>query len=484
MIRRLFRIAARIGAAASFPAVGPALAIALAGAVAPSAAAAVTRAPRTVLVPALPGALGGAIGAAAAGDTLVLAAGVHPGPVRVDRRVVLRGRPGAVVDGGGRGTVLAVVCDGVTVQDLEVRGSGSRVLTVDSGIQVIRGVGVVIRRVRLQDVLYGVYGERCDGLVVEDCDFRGRVTPRPVDAGDGDGNGIHLWYCRDPRITRNTVRSFADGVYLSFVNGASIEANLLEQNGRYGLHTMYCQTNTLAGNRFQRNVAGCAIMFSNRLRVVGNDFWRNRGPRTYGLLLRDCSDGEFRENRLVDNTIAVFMDGSNRNRFHRNLLQDDGWGMFIFASSADNEIAGNSFVNCDYPVALDMRRTSNRFDDGRNGNYWSENAPYDLDGDGTSDVPYSPVGAFAFLSKQFPDLSVLAKSPAVAALGVAERVVPALRPSDAVDRHPRLAPIAVTGTGMPLRRSAPAAASWGAAFGFSSLLGLGLAGLAGARRRA
>jgi nitrous oxidase accessory protein len=158
--------------------------------------------------------------------------------------------------------------------------------------------------------------------------------------------------------------------------------------------------------------------------------------------------------------------------------------MILFASCAANEVAGNAFLHNDYPVSLDMRRTTNRFDDGTRGNYWSENAPYDLDGDGRSDVPYSPVSAFSFLSKQFPDLAVLGTSPAASALTVAERVLPALRPSEAVDRFPRLTPVLARGTGKPLERPAPAGATWSARAGFGALLALGVAGLFGARRAA
>ena len=443
------------------------------------AAPAASPARAATFVPARPGALAAALAVCAAGDTLVLAAGTHPGPARVARPIVLRGEPGAAIAGDGTGSVLMIACDRVTLEDFEVRGSGHRVITIDAGIQVIKSTNVRIRRIRLRDVLYGVYGERCDSLRVENCDLAGRVAPLKE---DGEGNGIHLWYCKGPRLVANRERGFADGIYLSFVNGALVERNTLERNGRYGLHTMYCQENTLDGNRFTHNIAGCAIMFSNHLKVVRNDFWRNRGPRTYGLLLRDCSDGEFSDNRLVDNTIAVFFDGSNRNRFHGNLLEDNGWGLFIFASSASNEVAGNTFVHCDYPVALDMRYTTNRFDDGVLGNYWSDNAPYDLDGDGASDVPYSPVSAFAFLSKQFPDLSVLARSPAVAALSVAERVLPALRPSEAVDHYPRLVPIKVRGAGGTLARETDAGHARGGAAAFAGMLSLGLGGVIFARR--
>ncbi len=386
-------------------------------------------------VPAAPGAAARALQGAQPGDTLLLARGVHDGPLTIRTRVTLRGEPGATIDGGGQGTVLLVVASGTLLEDLALRHCGTRTITADAGIRVASAGGVTVRRVRMDDVLYGVYAERSPGLVIERCRLRGRTPPLHE---DGEGNGIHLWYTDGARLSGNDASNFVDAIYLSFADHARVEHNRLHDNGRYGLHTMYNQENRLTGNVFEHNIAGCALMFSNHLVAEDNDFVHNRGPRTYGLLLRDCSDGTFVANRLVDNTIAVFMDNSNRNRMIGNLVQDNGWGILLFSSCAHNVFAGNAFIANDYPVALDMRRSDNAFDDGHTGNYWSDDAAYDLDGDGVSDVPYSPVGAFAYLSKQYPDLTLLAKSPAVAALGVAERVLPALRPSEIVDRFPRV----------------------------------------------
>lgn len=427
------------------------------------------------VVPPRDGAATRALAAAAAMDTVLLAPGVHRGPLRIaGRPVVLRG-PGATIAGRRTLGVLEVAASGTVVEDLEVRGGGSRVITTDAGIRVLSASHVRIERVRLSDVLYGIYAERAESLRVTGCDLTGRV--RPLDES-GEGNGIHLWYCRGVRLAHNRVSRFLDGIYLSFADGTKVEANTLRDNGRYGLHTMYCQDNTLERNTFTRNVAGVAIMFSNHLRVARNRIIQNRGPRTYGMLLRDCSDGAFEENWLVDNTVATFLDGSNRNRFRGNLYQDNGWGVLLFSSSADNDWAGNDFIHNDHPVALDMRFTRNRFDDGARGNYWSDAATYDLDGDGVGDVPFAPVTAFAFVSKQYPDLSLLAQSPAVAALGVAERVFPALRPSEAVDRFPSARP--VTGGGALAREApAPARPAWGHAALFAALGALGLWGLRG-----
>jgi nitrous oxidase accessory protein len=431
---------------------------------------------RTVRVPAFDGALAQALGRATPGDTLALGAGRHRGAWAVRVPITMRGEPGAVLDGGGRGSVLEIAAPGARVEDLEIRGSGRRVLTVDSGVRVIAAPDVTLRRIRGRDLLYGISVERSDRLRIEDCDLEGRV--HPLDES-GEGNGIHLWYCHDAVIENDRATHFTDGIYLSFADDTRVAANHLHENGRYGLHTMYCQRTRLEGNVFEHNVAGIAIMFSNGLAVERNLMIHNRGPRTYGLLLRDCSAGVFQGNQLVDNTVGIFMDNSNRNRIRRNLLQDDGWGVILFSSCAGNEFAGNDFINDDYPLALDMRRTDNRFDDGRHGNYWSGSAPYDLDGDRVSDVPYAPVSAFAFVSKQYPDLSVLAKSPAVAALAVAERVFPSLRPSEAVDRFPAVRP--VTGLAGVPREPGARSPSWAAFAFFVGLLGLGLGGLARGR---
>jgi nitrous oxidase accessory protein len=443
----------------------------------PSPFGAATASAREWLVNATPGAAARALASASDGDTVRFAPGVHAGPLRVNHALTLRGTPGAVIDGGGRGTVLEIAAAHTVVEDLEIRGSGKRVISIDGGIRLINATDVTLRRLRIRDVLYGIYAERSDRLLVERCTLAGRVEPLDE---LGEGNGIHLWYCEDARLTENAVSGFVDGVYLSFANHLVSRANVLSRCGRYGLHTMYCQGTRLIGNRFAHNLAGCAIMFTNHLDVHDNDFLHNRGPRTYGLLLRDCSDGSFTNNRLVDNTVALFMDNSNRNEIRDNLIQDNGWGLLIFSSCDANVIAGNAFLNDDYPVALDMRRTNNCFDDGARGNYWSENAAYDLDADGVSDAPYSPVSAFAFVSKQYPDLSVLAKSPAVLALAVAERVFPALSPSEAVDRHPLVRPAARSrGTSVESARFAP---SWAGAAGFVLLALTGVLGLRAGRR--
>lgn len=371
------------------------------------------------------------------GDTLRLPEGVHSGQLRVDKTLVLIGPSAAVLDGAGRASVLIIQAPGVVLRGFTVRNSGYELLFDDAGILVDEADDLSAEGLRLDDNNHGIYVRNALRPVIRNCNIvgrRGRVHE------ENHGNGVHIWHSRDARVEENRISRHRDGIYLSFAESATVRGNVFFTQDRFGLHSMYSQRNVLTGNAFTRNTAGVALMFSNRMEMVGNLFIHNRGHRTYGLLLRDCSDSLFRHNRLVDNTIALFLDGSNRNTFTENLIAENGWGVIAYSSSEGNVFTGNSFLSNDYQMSLDMRRTRNRLSDGTDGNYWSDNRPYDLDGDGRGDAPFQPIGLFAFVSKQFPDLTVFAQSPAVLALDIAQRSLPALQLTELVDPHPLLAP--------------------------------------------
>ena len=54
------------------------------------------------------------------GDVIELAPGEYNGSVRIDRPLVLTGRPGTVLDGGGAGNVVTVTAPDVTVRGVTV----------------------------------------------------------------------------------------------------------------------------------------------------------------------------------------------------------------------------------------------------------------------------------------------------------------------------------------------------------------------------
>lgn len=379
-----------------------------------------------------PGAsLQAALDGAALHDTILVTAGRYAGRFRARTPVTLLGAAGAVLDGERQGTTLTLSGGAYVVADLEIRGSGTLLLDDEAGLHVVDAPGSRIERVRFLDNLHGIYLERAGGTVLRDLGIVGRSGE--VTEGS-NGNAIHLWYSPDLLVERVVAERHRDGAYVSFCQGVTFRDCWFHHCDRYGLHYMYSQENRIESSRFDHCVSGAAVMFSNRLVMKDCAFVENDDPRAYGLLLRDCSDGVFQGNRFASNTVAVFLDNSHRNVFTGNLLENNAWGLYIYASSERNDFHRNDVVHVTFPVSLDQRVSNNRFRE----NYWSGSGGYDLDGDRRGDAPHHPVSLFAFLSKRYPDLALFGESPAVLAVASAERLLPALAASEVADSVPAM----------------------------------------------
>ena len=74
------------------------------------------------------------------------------------------------------------------------------------------------------------------------------------------------------------------------------------------------------------------------------------------------------------------------------------------------------------------------------GNWWDAYRGYDLDRDGTGDVPFRPVRLFALVAERHPETLLLLRAPVTAVLDAAERVFPVLTPQVADERPLMRAP--------------------------------------------
>ena len=70
------------------------------------------------------------------------------------------------------------------------------------------------------------------------------------------------------------------------------------------------------------------------------------------------------------------------------------------------------------------------------GNYWDRYQGYDLDHDGTGDVPFRPLSLFAMVNERMPYAVVLSRSLLTQLLDQAERLVPSMTPEGLEDDNP------------------------------------------------
>ncbi|UEM21465.1 nitrous oxide reductase family maturation protein NosD [Skermanella mucosa] len=417
----------------------------------------------TVTVP--PGGLTDALNAADSGDTLVLAPGIHPGPVTVAVPVTLEGLPGAVIDGGGRRSSITVESPGVTLRRLTVRNSGLSLFDQDSGIFLGKGAaGAVVEDNELIDNLIGIYVWGAPDVLVRGNRVRGRTDLRRSERG----NGIQLWNAPGTKVVGNTVSAGRDGIFVTTSKRNEFRDNRFE-NVRFAVHYMYTNDSEVSGNVSVGNDVGYAIMFSQNLVVRDN---QSRGDRDHGLLLnyttRSRIEGNVIAGRFATPPTAatddddpdadiprevgglaerdrtgtwkcVFIYNTSKNVLRGNRFEDCEIGVHFTAGSERNTITGNAFVNNRTQVKYVGTRSLDWTDKGR-GNYWSDNPAFDLDGDGISDEAYRPNDIVDQVMWSFPAAKLLINSPGIQVIRWAQSQFPALRPGGVMDSAPLMKP--------------------------------------------
>ena len=371
-----------------------------------------------------PAALSRAIESAPEGAVVRVLGGSWSGPLVVDRRLELVGEGWPVIDGGGRGTVVDLRAAGTSMRGFVVRASGRSLDEENSGIAV-QAADVVVEGNRLDEVLFGVYLRQASGGVVRGNEIRGLDLELPR-----RGDAIRVWYSNGVRLADNRVSRSRD-VVLWYSDDLDIRGNTIE-SGRYGLHFMYCDDARIEGNRISDNSVGAFLMYSRRLRLVGNTISGNHGPSGYGVGLKDMDDAIVSDNYIAGNRVGIFLDNSPReigssSEVAGNLLVANDFGALLLPNVRRGAFHGNGFVENQEQVGISGPVGVPAANEGR-GNYWSDYAGYDADGDRVGDLPYRSEWLFESLATAGPELRLFLYSPASEALDFASRAFPLVRP--------------------------------------------------------
>jgi nitrous oxidase accessory protein len=178
-------------------------------------------------------------------------------------------------------------------------------------------------------------------------------------------------------------------------------------------------------------------MFSRRIEMRRNIFEKNWGRSAYGLLLKEIYDAEILNNKFKENTIGIFVEGSNRINYHFNDFNRNGWALKFSGGCEDNEISQNNFIDNSLDLVVNTKLSSNRFYK----NYWSEYSGYDLDKDQLGDVPHYPVKLFSYVLDKAPEAIVLMRSLFVDIINFSEKISPVFTPKDVMDDSPLMFPV-------------------------------------------
>lgn len=370
-----------------------------------------------------------AINIANHGDTIDVTEGVYKENVVISKSIKLRGINFPSINASQDGTVILVTADHVLIEGLVIENSGRSSLNEYCGIQVSESSNVIIRGNRVGDNSIGINLKKSVSCTVEDNIVTTSIIDMPV-----LGNAIHCWNSDSLIIRKNRVSKHRDGIYLEFVKDSDIDENQVEDCIRYGLHFMFSHRDNYRDNIFRRNGAGVAVMYSRQVNMFANLFEYNISDISYGLLLKDIAESTITENRFIKNSIAIYMDGSNKVELKNNIFIENGLGIRIVASSDNNLVSENDFTGNTFDVATNGRSVNNKFEK----NYWDKYRGYDLDKDGYGDVPHHPLSIFSMISEYNPMAMLFFHSIIANLLDLSEKVSPTVTPDNFIDEQPSM----------------------------------------------
>lgn len=200
---------------------------------------------------------------------------------------------------------------------------------------------------------------------------------------ENNKNGIGLdYYSAYNSIFDNQIKTCnATGIRFENCSSNSILGNtiILNANGVFG---QFSDSNIITENNITANTAGgICLNYSSSNNIVNNNMIDNQN----GVQLRSSFSNLVHGNSLISNTLyGIGLDSHcSLNDIHENTIQQSYYGILIFGLCPNNTIYHNNMINnTDQANAM----SSNRWDNGCEGNYWSNYIGEDTNGDGVGDT--------------------------------------------------------------------------------------------------
>ncbi len=392
----------------------------------PALAALVARA-----APAIP--LQALIDATPAGGILRLAPGTYAGPATITRPLTLDGGGKASILGAGRGTVLSVAANGVTLRGLHISGSGELHDSVDAGI-LLEGDDHRVEGNVIEDTLFGIHLKQVNRSRVAG----NRVTGKDLEPGMR-GDAIRLWYSRHNVVEDNHFHRARD---LTFANSADnrIAGNRFT-DGRYGMHIIFSPRLRVENNRLAHTGTGIIVLYSPDLVLRGNHVAHALTDGGGGIVFKESGVALVENNEVLHCSVGLKVDAPpqsvgaltvTNNRFAHNVI-----GLFFYGEEGGHRFSGNRFENNLNTVAVSAPGAG-----GANvwhGNTWDDYQGFDRNNDGIGDTPHEVYLFADRIWMETPLAAFFRNSPLLEMLDFLERLAPFSSPHRVLrDPAPRM----------------------------------------------
>jgi nitrous oxidase accessory protein len=370
------------------------------------------------------------------GAIIRLPPGVYQGPVIISKPLTLEGEGKVIIDAGGRGTVLTVKADNVTLRGLTLRGSGDSHDKIDGGLMA-EGNHLLIENNVIEDVLFGISLHKTNDSIVRN----NRIRSRPGDSADR-GDGLRLWYSMRNRIENNDIAQMRDitvsnSPYNRFIGN-------MVTNSRRGMNFLFSHRSLIEGNRFENNSTGIIALNSDGLIIRRNRITHAMDASGAGIALKEISAALIIGNEIVHCAHGIMADSStnpiDRIVFINNLIAHNITGIYFYGVKGSHIAIGNTFRSNLWTVSI--VGDGDPLNDVWEGNYWDDYEGFDLNHDGIGDRPHEVYAYADRIWIETPAAKFFRNSPMLELLDFLERLAPFSVPNLLLrDTAPRMTPL-------------------------------------------
>ena len=291
-------------------------------------------------------------------------------------------------------------------------------ITIDGNGQILNGSfypilhgfnltnvsNVTIKNVNIMGFGYGVYLQSSTWNIISGNNIT--FNEGNIYLGDSSDNtiasntitdgaeAIQLYASSSNAISGNSMRSNYKGVWLrSNSAGNVISGNNIAGNYGRGIDLSASSNNTLSGNNVTGNSVGISvgsalvdsvIVRSMNNTILGNNIVKNNnGIDIVGVLYTTISRNLISENSQY----GIILDAASNNTISANNITNNNLGIFYDGLCNNNTAYHNNFIDNIKQVEVSPGDVDT-WDDGVEGNYWSDYSGNDTNNDGIGEVPY------------------------------------------------------------------------------------------------
>lgn len=187
------------------------------------------------------------------------------------------------------------------------------------------------------------------------------------------GMGLEIIECRNVTVRNFTIKGFTRGIRFTDSSDCHAYHNFLVNN-TIGVEMgyvdgSYSNNNTVSGNLIKENDSGIRLIYGSSNTISGNIITAN----DEGISIWGTSGNTIAWNNITRNKRGIYVETSGINVIHHNNFVDNTNDWWDYGLTP-------------WPIPLPF--SINTWDDGEEGNYWSNYTGTDADSNGVGDTPH------------------------------------------------------------------------------------------------